>query len=69
MIPPSACVPLAAPGSRRYRVTEIVNGLLYDVTAADGEVIGERVPAWVARVIVACEPRPPLVTTSVTARS
>jgi hypothetical protein len=41
--------------SRFSPVQEIANGREYDVTAADGEVIGTQVPAWVARVIAACD--------------
>jgi hypothetical protein len=37
-------------------VQEILPGCLYDVADIRGEVIGEEVPAWVARVIAACDP-------------
>jgi len=37
-------------------VHEITGGRAYDVADIRGEVIGEEVPAWVARVIAACEP-------------
>jgi hypothetical protein len=46
----------------KMTVGEITNGRHYTVTAADGQVIGEDVVAWVARVIVACEDDPPYVT-------
>jgi hypothetical protein len=52
----------------REPVAEITDGRNYDVTAADGEVVGEDVPAWIARVIVACLDRPPLVTVPVPGR-
>lgn len=40
----------------RSPVQEITDGRRYDVHAwsQHGEMIGEEVPAWVARVIVAC---------------
>lgn len=39
-------------------VQEITNGRLYDVRdAGSREVIGERVPPWVARLIARCEQR------------
>lgn len=49
---------LALPGT----VSEIKDGASYDVTAfSPPQLIGEAVPAWVARIIAACEPGPVLV--------
>lgn len=40
-------------------VHEISDGWLYDVTGrADGEAIGQAVPAWVARLIACCDAAP-----------
>jgi hypothetical protein len=36
-------------------VQEITENHLYDVLSADGEIIGEEIPPWVARVIATVE--------------
>jgi hypothetical protein len=57
---------IPGPGGTQV-VYEITDGRHYDVTALahagePAEVIGENIPAWVARVIVACLPGPARVT-------